>query len=107
MTYFINRHFLRKPVRNSVFECVCLLGILRAISYAMSKGVAVITAAGNNNRDLDHPTTDDTSPNNGNPFVRNVTLNCPQVRLSTSAQVCSRIIFIVLINTVHYSYITL
>lgn len=46
----------------------------------MAKGVTVIVGAGNDNRNLDHPTTDDTSPNNGVPVLRNVTLDCPQVR---------------------------
>lgn len=53
----------------------------RAIAYAIGKGVTVIGGSGNDNIDLDHPTTDDSSPDNGTPRLRNVTLDCPQVRI--------------------------
>ena len=55
--------------------------ICRAIAYAISKGVTVIGASGNDNRDLDHPTTDGSSPDNGVLIWRNVTLDCPQVHI--------------------------
>ncbi len=48
----------------------------RAISYAMSKGVVVVAAEGNESDDLAHPTQDVTSPDNTTPVTREITNAC-------------------------------
>lgn len=68
------------------FRCKTRIAFIRrAIAYAISKGVTVIGSSGNDNRDLDHPTFDDSSPDDGVPIMRNVTLECPQVHISLDA----------------------
>ena len=46
----------------------------RAIAYAISKGVTIVAAAGNDNVDLGHLSGmhDISSPNNGNPIARKI-----------------------------------
>jgi subtilisin family serine protease len=48
----------------------------RAIRYAMSQGVAVVSAEGNQSDDLAHPTQDITSPDNTTPVPRPVGNEC-------------------------------
>jgi subtilisin family serine protease len=51
----------------------------RAISYAISKGVVVVAAEGNQADDLAHPTQDATSPDNTNPVLRAIHNDCAVV----------------------------
>jgi subtilisin family serine protease len=51
----------------------------RAISYAISKGVVVVAAEGNQADDLAHPTQDATSPDDTNPVLREIHNNCAVV----------------------------
>src|SRR5437899_8263596 len=51
----------------------------RAISYAISKGVVVVAAEGNQADDLAHPTQDATSPDDTNPVLRTIHNNCAVV----------------------------
>jgi subtilisin family serine protease len=51
----------------------------RAISYAMSKGVVVVAAEGNQADDLAHPTQDATSPDDTNPVLRQIHNDCAVV----------------------------
>src|SRR6185436_9614997 len=51
----------------------------RAISYAISKGVVVIAAEGNQADDLAHPTQDITSPDDTTPITRDITNACAVV----------------------------
>jgi subtilisin family serine protease len=48
----------------------------RAIKYAMSKGVLVVAAEGNESDDLAHPTQDVTSPDDTIPVTREITNAC-------------------------------
>jgi subtilisin family serine protease len=48
----------------------------RAIKYAMSQGVTVVTAEGNEADDLAHPTQDATSPDDTNPVLRTIHNDC-------------------------------
>ncbi len=51
----------------------------RAIAYAQSKGVVVVSAAGNQADDLAHPTQDATSPDDTNPVLRTIANDCAVV----------------------------
>jgi subtilisin family serine protease len=51
----------------------------RAISYAMNKGVVVVSASGNQADDLAHPTADATSPDDTNPVLRQIHNDCAVV----------------------------
>ena len=48
----------------------------RAISYAISKGVVVVVAEGNQADDLAHPTQDATSPDDTSPVLRQIHNDC-------------------------------
>lgn len=51
----------------------------RAVSYAQSQGVVVVSAAGNQADDLAHPTQDATSPDDTTPVTRDITNACKVV----------------------------
>jgi len=51
----------------------------RAIKYAISKGVVVVTAEGNQADDLAHPTQDATSPDDTTPVLRAIHNDCAVV----------------------------
>jgi lantibiotic leader peptide-processing serine protease len=51
----------------------------RAISYAISQGVTVVAAEGNQRDDLAHPTQDATSPDDTNPVLRTIHNDCAVV----------------------------
>jgi subtilisin family serine protease len=51
----------------------------RAIQWAMSQGVTVVAAEGNQADDLAHPTQDATSPDDTTPVVRDITNACAVV----------------------------
>jgi subtilisin family serine protease len=51
----------------------------RAISWAISQGVVVVSAAGNQADDLAHPTADATSPDDTNPVLRTIHNDCAVV----------------------------
>jgi lantibiotic leader peptide-processing serine protease len=51
----------------------------RAISYAISKGVVVVAAEGNQADDLAHPTADATSPDDTTPVLRAIHNDCAVV----------------------------
>jgi subtilisin family serine protease len=51
----------------------------RAISFAISKGVTVVAAEGNQADDLAHPTADATSPDDTSPVLRQIHNDCAVV----------------------------
>jgi subtilisin family serine protease len=51
----------------------------RAIHFAISRGVTVVAAEGNQADDLAHPTVDSTSPDDTTPVDRQITNACPVV----------------------------
>lgn len=51
----------------------------RAINFAMTQGVVVVAADGNQADDLAHPTMDATSPDNTNPVLRTIHNDCATV----------------------------
>jgi subtilisin family serine protease len=56
----------------------------RAIRYAMSQGVVVVAAQGNENIDLSKQNVDATSPDNGTPVTREVTNACVVIPVEIS-----------------------
>jgi subtilisin family serine protease len=56
----------------------------RAIRYAMSKGVVVVAAQGNENQDLSKRNVDATSPDDGTPVTRDVTNACVVIPVEIS-----------------------
>jgi subtilisin family serine protease len=56
----------------------------RAIRYAMSQGVVVVAAQGNENIDLSKQNVDATSPDNGTPVTRDVTNACVVIPVEIS-----------------------
>ncbi|MEV4482515.1 S8 family peptidase [Micromonospora coxensis] len=63
--------------RNDARQRPVWQAVQRAIRYSQSKGVLHVASAGNSNYDLAHKITDDGSPNNGTPEVReNLTNAC-------------------------------
>jgi lantibiotic leader peptide-processing serine protease len=59
----------------------------RAISYAISKGVVVVSAAGNQADDLAHPTQDATSPDDTSPVLRQIHNDCAVVPVEVAGVV--------------------
>jgi subtilisin family serine protease len=59
----------------------------RAISYAISQGVVVIAAEGNQADDLAHPTQDVTSPDDTTPITREITNACAVVPVEVAGVV--------------------
>lgn len=59
----------------------------RAISFAISKGVVVVAAEGNQADDLAHPTQDATSPDDTNPVLRQIANDCAVVPVEVAGVV--------------------
>jgi subtilisin family serine protease len=59
----------------------------RAISYAISQGVVVVAAEGNQADDLAHPTADATSPDDTNPVLREIHNQCAVVPVEVAGVV--------------------
>lgn len=59
----------------------------RAIRYAISQGVVVVSAEGNQADDLAHPTQDATSPDDTNPVLRQIHNDCAVVPVEVAGVV--------------------
>jgi subtilisin family serine protease len=59
----------------------------RAISYAITQGVVVVAAEGNQADDLAHPTQDATSPDDTNPVLRQIHNDCAVVPVEVAGVV--------------------
>ncbi len=73
--------------RNDAVQRAIWTAERRAIRYALSKGVTVISAAGNQADDLAHPTQDATSPDDTNPVLRAIHNDCAVVPVEVSGVV--------------------
>jgi subtilisin family serine protease len=73
--------------RNDVEQRAIWKAERRAISYAISKGVVVVAAEGNQADDLAHPTADATSPDDTNPVLREIHNNCAVVPVEVAGVV--------------------
>ncbi|WP_405982928.1 S8 family serine peptidase [Streptomyces sp. NBC_00158] len=60
-------------------QAAIIEGVNRAQAYAEGKGSLQIAAAGNENYDLAHKTTDTASPNDSTPVTRNITNACVDI----------------------------
>ncbi len=61
---------------DNIDQAAIIEGVKRAQEYAESKGSLQIAAAGNENYDLAHKTTDSASPNDSTPVTRTITNAC-------------------------------
>ncbi|MFG2616622.1 S8 family serine peptidase [Streptomyces sp. NPDC048507] len=61
---------------DNIDQAAIIEGVKRAQEYAESKGSLQIAAAGNENYDLAHKTTDTASPNDSTPVTRTITNAC-------------------------------
>ncbi|MBT2405153.1 MULTISPECIES: S8 family serine peptidase [unclassified Streptomyces] len=61
---------------DNVDQAAIIEGVKRAQAYAESKGSLQVAAAGNENYDLAHKTTDSASPNDSTPTTRTITNAC-------------------------------
>ncbi|MCY0930399.1 S8 family serine peptidase [Streptomyces sp. H27-H1] len=61
---------------DNIDQAAIIEGVKRAQEYAESKGSLQVAAAGNENYDLAHKTTDSASPNDSNPTTRTITNAC-------------------------------
>ncbi|WP_234379897.1 S8 family peptidase [Streptomyces caniscabiei] len=61
---------------DNIDQAAIIEGVERAQEYAESKGSLQVAAAGNENYDLAHKTTDSASPNDSTPVTRTITNAC-------------------------------
>ncbi|MFE6846645.1 S8 family serine peptidase [Streptomyces sp. NPDC057686] len=61
---------------DNIDQAAIIEGVKRAQEYAESKGSLQVAAAGNENYDLAHKTTDSASPNDSTPVTRTITNAC-------------------------------
>lgn len=62
------------PVQNVIYVAES-----RAVAYAISKGVVVVVAGGNENADFDTVSSDNTSPDDTTPTTRPINSSCIQI----------------------------